>query len=58
MGRRSSIAVARIVDMLLDEVPEAAGQAEAFSRRIGPLLQVWIALRCCGYLLCNSGSVC
>jgi hypothetical protein len=38
------MAQARIIGMLLDEVPDAADQAEAFSRRIGPVLRVRIML--------------
>lgn len=40
LDQRSCLAQARIVDMLLDEVPDAADQAEAFSRRIRPVLRV------------------
>ena len=40
MDRRSSLLRSRILGMLLDEVPDAADQAEALSRRMAPILQV------------------
>ena len=57
MDKRSSMALARIVDMLLDEVPEAAAQAEAFSRRIEPVLLVcFTSMNGRSLLLIHKGS--